>query len=509
MMRDGRIVQIGTAEQILNNPANDFVAQFVQDVDRTRVLTAGSVMTPPVALVGSEQGPRSVHRLMREHQTARLFVVDREQTLCGAVDEEAVVAAVSRGEETLDGILDDQVVSVSVHAHLSELLATECGQPQGACRRGRRRSRGRGARPGHAAPGPGSVRVIGPRERRPITCQPSPHRGPRRHGGVRIMSVFAMIEAPRIPVGEELERLLRLAHRQLGLASSTSSPMSSVSGRWPHHPAPGARPIGDWSSSSPCSGWAVRGWRFALVALLGLLLIISMEQWETAMETLALVVVATVVAVVIAIPLGMLAARSQHASAVLRPIMDLMQTMPALRVAGAGRHAVQHRRGPRRRRDDHLRPSARRPAHGAGHPQRGRRDRRGRPGVRRHPTTDPVRRATAAGDAHHHGRHQPGHHAGPLDGSDRGPGRRRRTRRPGDAGTSRPSTSVSASRRGCPWWSWPSTWIASPPPSGRAAAAAHSGCCVARARRSMSPSPTTCRTRKKKHRSTSTSKIGA
>ena len=40
MMRDGRIVQIGTAEQILNDPANDFVAQFVLDVDRTRVLTA-------------------------------------------------------------------------------------------------------------------------------------------------------------------------------------------------------------------------------------------------------------------------------------------------------------------------------------------------------------------------------------------------------------------------------------------------------------------------------------
>lgn len=46
MMRDGRIVQIGTSEQILNDPANDFVAQFVLDVDRTRVLTAGAVMTP-------------------------------------------------------------------------------------------------------------------------------------------------------------------------------------------------------------------------------------------------------------------------------------------------------------------------------------------------------------------------------------------------------------------------------------------------------------------------------
>ncbi|GII99328.1 glycine/betaine ABC transporter ATP-binding protein [Sediminihabitans luteus] len=47
VMRDGRIVQIGTSEEILSEPANDYVAQFVADVDRTRVLTAQSVMVPP------------------------------------------------------------------------------------------------------------------------------------------------------------------------------------------------------------------------------------------------------------------------------------------------------------------------------------------------------------------------------------------------------------------------------------------------------------------------------
>lgn len=130
MMRDGRIVQIGTAEQILNDPATDYVAQFVQDVDRTRVLTAGSVMTPPVAIVGLGQGPRSVHKLMRDHQTARLFVVDRQQKLCGAVDEEAVVAAVRDGKETLDGVLDDEVVSVSVHDHLNDLLPLSADHPK-------------------------------------------------------------------------------------------------------------------------------------------------------------------------------------------------------------------------------------------------------------------------------------------------------------------------------------------------------------------------------------------
>ena len=130
MMRDGRIVQIGTSEEILNNPANDFVAQFVQDVDRSRVLTASSVMAPPVALVGAEQGPLAVHKLMREHQTSRLFVVNRDRTLVGAVDEENVVRAVAEKATTLEGIIDDSVVSVQCQAHLSDLLWLSANTPK-------------------------------------------------------------------------------------------------------------------------------------------------------------------------------------------------------------------------------------------------------------------------------------------------------------------------------------------------------------------------------------------
>lgn len=76
-------------------------------------------------------------------------------------------------------------------------------------------------------------------------------------------------------------------------------------------------------------GLALKGWKFAGVTLLGLLLVVGMEQWQAAMQTLALVLVSTVVAIVIALPLGVLAARRQWASTVLKPILDLMQTMPA------------------------------------------------------------------------------------------------------------------------------------------------------------------------------------
>ncbi|WP_375003782.1 glycine betaine/L-proline ABC transporter ATP-binding protein [Aeromicrobium sp. CTD01-1L150] len=128
MMRDGRIVQIGTSEQILNDPANDYVAQFVQDVDRTRVLTASAVMEPPVAVLGSEQGPRSAHKLMREHQTTALMVVDRGRVLQGIVYEHEVAEAVTAGIGTIASLVRPATV-VQSDTILAELLGAAVESP--------------------------------------------------------------------------------------------------------------------------------------------------------------------------------------------------------------------------------------------------------------------------------------------------------------------------------------------------------------------------------------------
>ncbi|MGC5077969.1 ABC transporter permease [Agrococcus sp. DT81.2] len=76
-------------------------------------------------------------------------------------------------------------------------------------------------------------------------------------------------------------------------------------------------------------GFVVRGWRMALGTVLGLVAVALVDQWDNAMETLALTVVAALIALVIAIPLGIWAARSDTVSAILRPILDFLQTMPA------------------------------------------------------------------------------------------------------------------------------------------------------------------------------------
>ncbi|WP_329122602.1 ABC transporter permease/substrate binding protein [Streptomyces sp. NBC_01353] len=76
--------------------------------------------------------------------------------------------------------------------------------------------------------------------------------------------------------------------------------------------------------------WWLRGLTAGVLAFAGFALVDSIELWDDAMSTLSLVLVATLVTLVIAVPLGIWAARSKTVSAVLRPVLDFMQTMPAM-----------------------------------------------------------------------------------------------------------------------------------------------------------------------------------
>ncbi len=73
----------------------------------------------------------------------------------------------------------------------------------------------------------------------------------------------------------------------------------------------------------------LRGLTAGVLTMAGLALIDSVRQWDAAMQTLSLVLVATVITVVLAVPLGIWAARDRKVSATLRPVLDFMQTMPA------------------------------------------------------------------------------------------------------------------------------------------------------------------------------------
>ncbi len=75
--------------------------------------------------------------------------------------------------------------------------------------------------------------------------------------------------------------------------------------------------------------WFAKGWLLAVGSAVGLVVIGAVDQWGNAMDTLALVILASGIALLIAIPLGIWAARNRKVSRVVRPVLDFMQTMPA------------------------------------------------------------------------------------------------------------------------------------------------------------------------------------
>ena len=128
VMRDGRIVQIGTPEDILTDPANDYVAQFVQDVDRARVLTASSAMEPARSVVSVTAGPRAALREMRDLQTSAALVVGRGRTLLGAVRDRDVMRQVKAGETDLSAVTEP-VASVTGDVALADLYEVSVESP--------------------------------------------------------------------------------------------------------------------------------------------------------------------------------------------------------------------------------------------------------------------------------------------------------------------------------------------------------------------------------------------
>jgi len=109
LMKDGAIVQIGTPEEIMVNPANEYVERFVEDVDLSKVLTASHVMRRPET-IGLDRGARVALQLMRESGISNLFVTDRSRKLIGVLTADDASEAVKRGQPLEEIVIRDTPV---------------------------------------------------------------------------------------------------------------------------------------------------------------------------------------------------------------------------------------------------------------------------------------------------------------------------------------------------------------------------------------------------------------
>lgn len=122
IMKDGIIVQIGSPEEILKNPADDYVKEFVQGVNRAKVVTAGSIMKNTDTIVFSKDGARVAVRKMKEANISSVFVVDKQRHLKGIITIEDATRLIKENKDDLSEILDTDVAVVTPDTLIEDLI---------------------------------------------------------------------------------------------------------------------------------------------------------------------------------------------------------------------------------------------------------------------------------------------------------------------------------------------------------------------------------------------------
>ncbi|MTT32936.1 glycine betaine/L-proline ABC transporter ATP-binding protein ProV [Terrilactibacillus sp. BCM23-1] len=119
LMKDGSIVQVGTPEEILMNPANRYVEQFVEDVDMSKVIVASNIMIRPETIF-IDRGPRVALQLMRDEGISSIYAVDKGKKFLGIISADDALEATKTGKSCREIV--KEVVTVKLDTLLNDLF---------------------------------------------------------------------------------------------------------------------------------------------------------------------------------------------------------------------------------------------------------------------------------------------------------------------------------------------------------------------------------------------------
>lgn len=121
VMKDGHVVQVGTPEEILEEPANDYIIDFIQDIDRSKVFQAKHIMIEPKVISSEEETVNEAVRKMCENSISSVFVLDEQSHVKGIVTIDDAVKAIKR-EKTMKEIIKRDIEVVDEDEYVSELI---------------------------------------------------------------------------------------------------------------------------------------------------------------------------------------------------------------------------------------------------------------------------------------------------------------------------------------------------------------------------------------------------
>ena len=120
IMRNGKVVQLGTGQEILNSPADDYVSEFISDVDRSRVLTVDTIMQQPLVTATEQDDPEDVLRRLSNVEGLGAYVLDADGRIIGVARADLLAAAVGQHRTPLGQLATKEYRTVAADTPLSE-----------------------------------------------------------------------------------------------------------------------------------------------------------------------------------------------------------------------------------------------------------------------------------------------------------------------------------------------------------------------------------------------------
>lgn len=129
IMKDGKVVQIGTPEELTMNPADDYVKEFIESADRSKVATVKNIMITPSSIVKCKESPDRAVRVMRDNNLSSVVVIDNDMQLKGILTLQEALEARGSGKHAED--LCRQIPNVGPDTMVSEIIpmASEAWYP--------------------------------------------------------------------------------------------------------------------------------------------------------------------------------------------------------------------------------------------------------------------------------------------------------------------------------------------------------------------------------------------
>lgn len=121
IMRDGRLIQVGTPEEMSAHPADDYVREFIDSADKTKVLCAKHIMVTP-CVVREKDTPLHAVREMRSAGVSSAYVVGSHMKFLGVVGIETAICAIREEKLSLAGIYETDLETTTEDTVISDIL---------------------------------------------------------------------------------------------------------------------------------------------------------------------------------------------------------------------------------------------------------------------------------------------------------------------------------------------------------------------------------------------------